>query len=65
VAGAAISGLLQVFGLASATSIGIVIIVRLGTLWYGAAMDLTVYLIFNPKRSYLRPVGNEQSAVGD
>ena len=51
VAEATISGLLQFFGSAPTTSVGIAIIVRLGTLWYGAFMGLSVYLIFKGKRS--------------
>lgn len=46
VAEATISGLLQFFGLTSALSVGIAIIVRLGTLWYGAIMGLSIYLLF-------------------
>ncbi|MHC1632099.1 MAG: lysylphosphatidylglycerol synthase transmembrane domain-containing protein [Methanotrichaceae archaeon] len=46
VAEATISGLLQLFGFAPVTSVGIAIIVRFGTLWYGAIMGLSVYLLF-------------------
>jgi len=46
VAEATISGLLQFFGSAPATSVGIAIIIRLGTLWYGAIMGMSVYLVF-------------------
>ena len=46
VAEATISGLLQFFGSAPATSVGIAIIIRLGTLWYGAIIGLSVYLVF-------------------
>ena len=50
VAEATISGLLQFFGSAPATSVGIAIIIRLGTLWYGAIMGMSVYLVFKRKR---------------
>ena len=50
VAEATISGLLQFFGSAPATSVGIAIIVRFGTLWYGAVMGMSVYLVFKRKR---------------
>ena len=46
VAEATISGLLQFFGLTVAISVGIAIIVRFGTLWYGAIMGVSVYLLF-------------------
>ncbi|RZN35098.1 MAG: flippase-like domain-containing protein [Methanosarcinales archaeon] len=46
VAEATISGLLQLFGVTSTVSVGIAIIVRFGTLWYGAIMGLSVYLLF-------------------
>lgn len=49
VAEATISGLLQFFGLAPATSVGIAIIVRFGTLWYGAIMGLSIYLLFKKR----------------
>jgi len=38
--------LLQFFGSAPATSVGIAIIIRLGTLWYGAIMGMSIYLVF-------------------
>jgi uncharacterized protein (TIRG00374 family) len=50
VAEATISGLLQLFGLTSSVSVGIAIIVRFGTLWYGAIMGVTVYLVFKRRR---------------
>ena len=46
VAEATISGLLQLFGLTSATAVGTAIIIRFGTLWYGVIMGLCVYLVF-------------------
>ncbi|MHC1610604.1 MAG: lysylphosphatidylglycerol synthase transmembrane domain-containing protein [Candidatus Methanospirareceae archaeon] len=49
VAEATISGLLQFFGSAPATSVGIAIIIRLGTLWYGAIMGMSVYLVLRGK----------------
>ena len=50
VAEATISGLLQFLGSAPATSVGIAIIVRFGTLWYGAIMGMSVYLVFKRER---------------
>ena len=55
VAEATISGLLQLFGITSAISVGVAIIVRFGTLWYGAIMGMFVYLLFKTrflKRKY-------------
>ncbi len=49
VAEATISGLLQLFGISSTLSVGIAIILRFGTLWYGAIMGLCVYLLFKRK----------------
>jgi uncharacterized protein (TIRG00374 family) len=49
VAEGTISGLLQVFGVEKTASVGISIIVRIGTLWYGAIMGLAVYLTFKSK----------------
>ena len=46
VAEATISGLLQFFGITSTVSVGIAIVVRFGTLWYGAIMGLSVYVLF-------------------
>jgi uncharacterized protein (TIRG00374 family) len=50
VAEATISGLLQFFCSTPAISVGIAIIVRFGTLWYGAIMGMSVYLVF--RRNY-------------
>ena len=50
VAEATISGLLQLFQFTPSLSVGIAMIVRLGTLWYGAAMGLVVYWLFPKKR---------------
>jgi uncharacterized protein (TIRG00374 family) len=47
VAEGTISGLLQYFGTEPTISVAITIIVRTVTLWYGAIMGLSVYLIFN------------------
>ncbi len=44
-----ISGLLNFFGLSTSTSIGVAIIVRFGTLWYGTIVGLLVYFIFRKK----------------
>ncbi|UCE73684.1 MAG: flippase-like domain-containing protein [Methanomassiliicoccales archaeon] len=49
VAEATISGLLQLYGIPAATSIGIAIIVRFGTLWFGAILGFSVYLLFKKK----------------
>ena len=46
IAEATISGLLQFFGLTSTVSVGVALIVRLGTLWYGVIVGLIVYLVF-------------------
>lgn len=46
VAEATISGFLQIFGFAPTIAVGIAIIVRFGTLWYGAIMGLAVYALF-------------------
>jgi len=46
VAEATISGMLQYFGLTSTISIGVAIIIRFGTLWYGAILGFLVYFIF-------------------
>ncbi|MDI6644122.1 MAG: lysylphosphatidylglycerol synthase transmembrane domain-containing protein [Methanobacteriaceae archaeon] len=46
VAEATLSGLLKVFGLTSTMAIATALIVRFGTLWYGAILGLAVYLIF-------------------
>jgi uncharacterized protein (TIRG00374 family) len=52
VAEASISGLLQVLGLTAVKSIGVAIVVRLGTLWYGTITGLCVYVFF--ARKYFR-----------
>ncbi|NYB53095.1 MAG: flippase-like domain-containing protein [Methanobacteriaceae archaeon] len=49
VAEATISGLLQFFGLTSTVSVGVALIIRLGTLWYGVILGLVVYLVFKRK----------------
>lgn len=46
VAEATISGLLVIFGLTPEAAVAVAIIVRFGTLWYGAILGLLVYLIF-------------------
>lgn len=43
------SGLLQYFGLKTATSVGVALIIRSGTLWYGAILGFIVYLIFKKR----------------
>ena len=42
-------GLLQFFGISSAKSVGISLVVRFGTLWYGAVMGMCIYLLFKRK----------------
>lgn len=49
VAEATFSGLLQYFGLTTVISVGAAIIIRFGTLWYGAILGFFVYLIFNKR----------------
>ncbi|GAB6056033.1 lysylphosphatidylglycerol synthase transmembrane domain-containing protein [Methanobacterium movens] len=49
VAEVTISGLLELFGLSTSSAIGTAIIIRLGTLWYGAILGFIVYLIFRNK----------------
>ena len=49
VAEATIFGLLQLNSIPAAASVGIAIITRLGTLWYGAFMGLIIYLTFKKK----------------
>lgn len=46
-----ICGLLQYFGMEPAKAVGVSIIVRLATLWYGAFLGLAVYFAF--RRSFL------------
>lgn len=46
-----ISGLLQFFGMNAALAVGVALIVRVGTLWFGAVLGLSVFLIFR-KRIY-------------
>lgn len=67
VAEATITGLLQLFGLPQSISVAVAMIVRLGTLWYGAALGLSIYLAFNSKiyrkkRSTSTEVGIVQSS---
>lgn len=49
VAEATLSGLLQYFSLTSTVSVGVAIIIRFGTLWYGAILGFSVYLIFKKR----------------
>lgn len=49
VAEATFSGLLQYFGLTSTISVGVAIIIRFGTLWYGAILGFIVYLLFKKR----------------
>lgn len=45
VAEATLSGLLQYFGLSATVAVGVAIIVRFATLWYGTLLGLVVYLL--------------------
>lgn len=49
IAEATISGLLHFFGLTATVSVGVALILRLGTLWYGVIVGLIVYLLFKRK----------------
>lgn len=49
VAEATISGLLVFFGLNPSAAVGVAIVVRFGTLWYGAVLGFLVYLIFKKR----------------
>ncbi|OPY25373.1 MAG: hypothetical protein A4E27_00952 [Methanobacterium sp. PtaU1.Bin242] len=49
VAEATLSGLLVFFGLSSSIAVGAALIMRFGTLWYGAILGFLVYLIFNKR----------------
>lgn len=51
VAEGTISGLLQFFGMDAAIAVGVALIVRIGTLWFGAVLGLSVFLMFR-KRIY-------------
>jgi uncharacterized membrane protein YbhN (UPF0104 family) len=49
VAEATMSGLLQFFGISPTISVAISMVVRFGTLWYGAILGLCVYFVFRRK----------------
>jgi len=49
VAEASLSGFLVLFGLSSSIAVGAALIMRFGTLWYGAILGFLVYLIFNKR----------------
>lgn len=49
VAEATFSGLLQYFGLTPTISVGVAIIIRFGTLWYGTILGFMVYLLFKKR----------------
>lgn len=55
VAEASLSGLLVFFGLSSSVAIGAALIMRFGTLWYGAILGFLVYLIFNKRIMKSKP----------
>jgi len=46
---ATITGFLQVYGLDAVSAIGIALVVRFGTLWYGVLLGSAVYLAFRRK----------------
>lgn len=47
-----ISGLLRVFGFGSATAVGIAMIIRFATLWFGAFVGLLVFVLFRRRIKY-------------
>ncbi len=49
IAEATISGMLQYFGLTSVDSVGVAIIIRFGTLWFGAILGFLIHFIFKKK----------------
>jgi uncharacterized protein (TIRG00374 family) len=49
VAEATLSGLLVIFGFSSSIAVGAALIIRLGTLWYGAILGFLIYTIFKNK----------------
>jgi uncharacterized protein (TIRG00374 family) len=49
VAEATLSGLLVIFGFSSSIAVGAALIIRLGTLWYGAILGFLIYSIFKRK----------------
>ncbi len=49
VAEATLSGLLVIFGFSSSIAVGAALIIRLGTLWYGAILGFLIYSIFKNK----------------
>jgi len=53
VAEATMSGLLQFFGLSSTISVAISMVVRFGTLWYGAILGICIYFVFRRKYNAL------------
>jgi uncharacterized membrane protein YbhN (UPF0104 family) len=49
VAEATLSGILMYFGLGSSIAVGAALIIRLGTLWYGAILGFVVYILGKPR----------------
>ena len=49
IAEATISGMLQYFGLTSVDSVGVAIIIRFGTLWFGAILGFLIHFIFKKR----------------
>jgi uncharacterized protein (TIRG00374 family) len=46
---ATITGFLQVYGIGAASAIGIALVVRFGTFWYGVILGSTIYLAFRQR----------------
>lgn len=46
---ASLSGFLVLFGLTSSIAVGAALVIRLGTLWYGAILGFLIYTIFNKR----------------
>ncbi|WP_011306408.1 lysylphosphatidylglycerol synthase transmembrane domain-containing protein [Methanosarcina barkeri] len=61
VAEAGISGLLILNGISPALSVGIALILRLGSFWYGALLGFTVHVIF--KKKFMRAKENLGNGV--
>lgn len=49
VAEATLSGILVFFGLNSSIAVGVALIIRFGTLWYGAILGFIVYILGKPR----------------
>ncbi len=62
VAEVSISGLLRFFGFGPAIAVGIAMIIRFGTLWFGAFLGFLVYILFRHRVYRLR---EKKAASGD